>query len=300
MHANRRTHAKRRGQRNGLTALVLTLALLAGPGCDNFLGLQDWQRDLLGLGIGGLGDAGALAVALLTGGGPAPAPAPDPIPGIDGPQGPAGADGPPGPAGADGADGADGNSLFHVFIDDYFTQTDRINGWFGDTGDFIPDIIAITEPVLGEDDGGTPAAPGPDANRIAFRVLIPPSYAGANPVTMRLALRRLGGPIGAEAFAFNVYVRRLVDGSNGVDNYVPVQTFTATPPAAGNTFEFQVYDLPLNVAVPNGLGGGPLSAGDLIAVELTTVGNDGGEYLLLGVEFYETTAAPAVAGGTIS
>lgn len=38
----------------------------------------------------------------------------------------------------------------------------------------------------------------------------------------------------------------------------------------------------------------------MIAVELATVGDDGGEYLLLGVEFYETIAAPAVAGGTIS
>ena len=61
-----------------------------------------------------------------------------------------------------------------------------------------------------------------------------------------------------------------------------------------------MYDLPLNVPVPGGLGGGVLSAGQLIAVELVTVGDDGGEYLLLGVEFYETTVAPAVAGGTIS
>jgi len=293
MNANRKTRGYRRGLRNGLTALGLTLALLAGPGCDNFLGLQDWQRDLLGLGIGGFGDFGALAVALLTGGGPPPAPAPDPIPGAEGPQGPAGPQGPP------GADGVDGNTLFHIFVDDYFTQVEQINGWFGDLGNFIPDEIGIIEPVLGEDDGGTPAAPGADANRIAFRVMIPPSYTGANPVTMRLAFRRWTDvAIAGEDFAFNVYVRRLVDGSNIVGDYVLVQTFNATPPAT-NT-EFQVYDLPLNVAVPNGLGGGALSAGQLIAVELATVGNDGGEYLLLGVEFYETLAAPAVAGGTIS
>lgn len=291
MNANSSTRGKRRGVQKGSTALVLTLALLVGPGCDNFLGLQDWQRDLLGLGLGGLGNVGALAVALLTGG-PAPAPAPDPIPGAEGPQGPAGADGVDGVNGVngvDGADGVDGNSLFHIFIDDYFTTIDV------PPGELPVELVRIREPVLG-DDGSTSNA----ADRIAFRVMIPPSYAGANPVTMRLALRRLGGSIGAGAFAFDVYVRRLVDGSNAIDNYVLVQTFNATPPVAGNTFEFQVYDLPLNVAVPNGLGGGTLAAGQLIAVELVTVGDDGGEYLLLGVEFYETTTAPAVAGGTIS
>jgi hypothetical protein len=272
--------------------LGLTLALLAGPGCDNFLGLQDWQRDLMGLGIGGFGDFGSMAVALLTGGGSPPAPAPDPIPGIQGPQGPAGTDGADGADGVDGVDGVDGNTLFHVFVDEYFGPIE------GPARPFTPVVISIWELILGDDGGGTPANPDPFADRIAFRVMIPPAYEGVNPVTMRLAFRRLGGTLGGEAFALNVYVRRLINGDSGVDNYVPVQTFNATPPA-GDT-EFQVYDLPLNVAVPDGLGGGALAAGELIAVELATVGDDDGEYLLLGVEFYETLTAPPVGGGTIT
>jgi len=192
--------------------------------------------------------------------------------------------------------------LFHVFVEDYFTHTDPPDGFFGPTGNFIPDVIAITEPVLGDDDGGAPGAPSADANRAAFRVLIPPSYEGANPVTLRLAFRRAGQDPAGEDFAFDIFVRRLVDGANVPEDYInpPVRTVNVTPPAAGNNTEFQIIDLPITVAVPNGLGGAALAAGDFVAVELVTVGDDGGEYLLLGVEFYETEAAPAVAGATIS
>ncbi|MFH1418293.1 MAG: hypothetical protein ABII12_08425 [Planctomycetota bacterium] len=273
------TSGRRRATRNAvsryLIPFALVLALALSPGCDNFLGLQDWQRDLLSLAP----TPGLLALALLTGPGPA---------------------GPAGPTGPQGLPGEDG--LFHVSVEDYFTHTDATSGFVGPTGDFIPDVVGITEPVLGEDNGGTPGAPAANADRVAFRVLIPPSYEGVNPVTLRLAFRRSGPTPGGEDFAFDIFVRRLVDGANTPENYInpPVRTVSVTPPVAGNDDEFQILDLPINVAVPNGLGGAALAAGDFLAVELVTVGDDSGQYLLLSVEFYETTAAPPVSGGTIS
>ena len=64
--------------------------------------------------------------------------------------------------------------------------------------------------------------------------------------------------------------------------------------------EFKDLVLPLNAGIPNGLGGGNVSAGDLLAFELESIASDGGEYQLLGVEFYDSNSTAAVNGATIS
>ena len=201
-------------------ASIVTLALVFVPGCGDagFLALADYQRDLFGFGVNalasGIGDAGTLAAAILFGGGGGQAGPPGPpgvqgpagssVPGSPGPQGDPGVQGDPGPAGqdgqdgqngadgqdgqngADGQDGADGQNgangqdglpgptLFDIFIEDFFGE------------DFIGSLpvqfVSIFEPPIGVDPFSGPT-------RAAFRVAIPPSYQGLNPVTLRLFLR---------------------------------------------------------------------------------------------------------------
>ncbi len=221
-------------------AAVVMVSLPMGCG-GGFLGLQDYQRDLLFNG---------LAVAVLLNGPdnatPADGAAGNPLPGAEGPQGPQGA---VGPAGADGADGADGAA-----------------GATGATGPAGPDGAQGPQGPVGADgpqgaDGaagaagsnggngadGQPGRPGPEffdvfiddffasstttdaslpvvavsidtpalgpgaTGEIAYRVAIPNSYPGGNDVTMRMFFYR-SGPASPDCFAFSVDGRRLRHG----------------------------------------------------------------------------------------
>ncbi len=126
---------------------------------------------------------------------------------------------------------------------------------------------------------------------------------------MRLFLRRRpvaqppAGAIGAGVgpFEFVVYAKRLTDGSGTIDSYAAADGRLVTVDAATQPNEFMVIDLPLNVAVPGGLGGTQdLAAGDFLAFELELQQDDDADYLVLGVEFYETAVAPPVMGATIN
>ena len=89
--------------------LVSGLVFKSGCGDPGFLGLEDYQRDLL---IGGLAAAALLNQDQGTGTADGDGePAPQPIPGAEGPEGPAGPEGPqgePGPEGPAGAVGPEG------------------------------------------------------------------------------------------------------------------------------------------------------------------------------------------------
>jgi hypothetical protein len=67
--------------RSVVVAASFAVLMMIGTGCDNALGLRDWQRDLLGFLV------------------PTPVFVPIPLPGFVGPAGPAGPDGAPGPPG---------------------------------------------------------------------------------------------------------------------------------------------------------------------------------------------------------
>ncbi|MFQ5425355.1 MAG: hypothetical protein ACE5F9_15425, partial [Phycisphaerae bacterium] len=204
---------------------------------------------------------------------------------------------PQGDQGAQGDQGPAGPIFFDVFVDDFFT----IDG--GATGGLPVNAVRVTEPLLSLDRLTGILTP------VGYRVAIPPTYGGTNPVTMRLFLRRRPialPPAGAIAagigpFEFVVYAKRLTDGSGTIDSYAAADGRLVTVDAATQPNEFMVIDLPLNVAVPGGLGGTQdLAAGDFLAFELELQQDDDAEYLVLGVEFYETAAAPPVMGATIN
>jgi hypothetical protein len=242
-------------------------------GCGNsagLFGLEDWMRDLIFGPIIAVG--GDLAVALLT----------PTFPGAEGPTGPTGPEGPQGSAGPAGPDGTD--HLFDVFIDEFFKDTANPGA------NFTVNIVAINEPILGT---------AVSNQNLAFKVLIPSQYAGSNSVVMRVALLH-SGPVSVGSLAFEVFGRRLQNGSTTIENYINPPSRIVTMTATVTSTEFILLDIPINVAVPNGLGGAALVAGDELAFEFHTISSNGGAYQILGVEFFETTTTPTVAGATIS
>ena len=175
-------------------------------------------------------------------------------------------------------------ALFSVWIDDFFgaNTAELLLGVGG--------AEKITEPVFGR----LPLDPD---NNVSYRVAIPDTYAGTNPVSMRMQMQRLGQVAlpGNLALMFNVW--RLVDGSGTPETYIVDQDVAVNATVAPG--EFHVLTLPITVPVAGGLGGAPLSAGDMLVVEVESTASDEGEYLLLGVEFFEATTSPGVSGGTI-
>ena len=176
-------------------------------------------------------------------------------------------------------------NLFTDWVDD-FAGADTANFPYGEGG-----AVPVIEPVLGR----LPLDPD---NNVSFRFAVPDTYNGTNPVSMRIYMLRLGQAAPAGNLAFTVLGRQFVDGAAAPTNYIA--TPTVTMDASSVNGEFHVVTLPLTVAVPSGLGGGALAVGNYLAFELECIAADGGEYLVLGVEFFESLTAPAVVGGTIS
>jgi|CXWL01.1.fsa_nt_gi hypothetical protein len=291
-------------RRAGAAVLSLTL-LLQGAGCGNpFLGLEDYQRDILFNGLlfyllqrDNQNDTGN--------DGSGDPPAGQPIPGPEGPQGPegpAGAQGvqgeagtpgaagprgaqgpkgetgvigPAGPAGANGATGpagppGEGGTFLDVFIDDFFTYANSILGEL-DTG-----IVNITEPALG---AANPESG--DSGAIAYRFEVPEIYDGEE-LTMRLMFFRTGPTEPGQCLIFSIDTLRLRDGQ-GIGPYGDRLWIRVDRPAPETTQksaaefllggepegQYLVLELPLNS--PAGLGyPDDLNVTDLIAFEIAT------------------------------
>ena len=234
-----------------LGSVMLTVAALPS-GCSNdFLWLQDYQRDLIFNG---------LAVALLLGqqangagqgdgaGGPV---AGNPIPGPDGPQGPQGPPGPPGADGADGVDGVDGADGVQGPQGEQGPQgPDGPEGPEGPEGPAGPqgpagptgpdgapgadgpeffDVFVdefFTSAVTTEGDLQVVAVPinepvltppegqGGETGDVGYRVAIPSTYQAGQTITKRLFLYRFGQDEG-RCFALEIQARRLTDGATG-------------------------------------------------------------------------------------
>ena len=306
---------------------VLSAGVITVTSCDpgaGFLGLQDYQRDLL---VGGLlagvllgGDSGAEPTATQGvpgadgaagapgspgGDGAQGAAGADGEPGVAGPEGPTGPAGPAGPAGTDGtagpsgaqgASGADGLSLFTIFVDDFFT----IDG--NPTGDLAVNFVSISEPELGSFsdvicDVGERGDECPEGNGtpnvVAYRVAIPEGYEAGNDVTMRLSFLRTGD-FNGNCFIFTVDAARLRSGEDlqPYGQRVWVRVVGSTNDGAG-VFVDLVINSPAGLDFPD-----DLAVADLVAFELSTHQSDGGAYHLLGVEFFESDG-PAETDGAL-
>jgi DNA-binding beta-propeller fold protein YncE len=190
-----------------------------------------------------------------------------------------------------------------MFVDDFF----------GDADGALPVVVVpIVEPILGTNDFDSASSFSP---ALAYRMAIPRAYDAGHDVTMRLFFFRTG-PFDGDCLIFSVDARRLRNGQPGPQCYdgdagdncaAGRRWITVTPPptdvSAGlnghnglNSGAYLVVDLPINTArglnLPN-----DLAASDFLAFELQTVQHDGGQYEILGVEFFEGTPGSATTVG---
>lgn len=247
-----------------LVAATLCVSSIGCRGDAGFLGLQDYQRDLLSMVGGGL--AGALLSGLPDGQ-------------ADGDQAGLADPGPPGPQGPEGPPGP---PIFAIFVDTFFS---------GEFDEFLAvEPMRNEEPQLGAGDGP-----------LAFSVSIPNHYDGANPINMRVVAFR-SGPCTSDCFVFSVDARRLQVGSATPDCFGGVQADCADGTRwigldglcseaedPDDVSAFLLIDLPLD---EGGLQFPQVAAGDFLAFELNTFSADGGVYQIIGVEFSNADSAP--------
>ena len=269
--------------RKRATRTIVAASLLlsfVGCGAHGFLGLQDYQRDLLfGIG-GGLASAllsNALQGGLFPGDGDQTTEPTRGAPGIQGPAGPPGL------------------SFFSVFTDKFFSATTT------DGFDIVP--APNDAPLLGG-----------DADPVAYRFAVPSPYrrvvtesgeiadelGDANPVTMRLFFFR-AGECSDGCLLLGLDARRLQAGDSApqcfggseadcADGRRWVQVSSVCDDGA-SVDVYVIIDLPLG---PGGLEFPDLFPGDWLAFELSSASDDGGTYRLLGVEFFESNTAELV------
>lgn len=314
-----------RVSRTRTVCTLLAAGLLFNTGCGNsFLGLEDYERDLLWFGLlvalhnsqahEGPIDGGTPAGQSIPGDpgpeGPAGPVGPEGAAGSTGPEGtigPEGPKGPTGPAGPAGATDPAGPAFFDIFIDDFFTVDPKQLPVFGELS---VGVVSIIEPALGFDifSGETGA--------VAFRVVIPHMYVAAdhNDVTMRLFFHRTGSAP-EPCMLLTLDAVRLKPGFDveryGSTRWIRVERGQQQPPAReadeslGDPCQFCFYlvvDLPINSVPPaKGLGyTNDLAAGDFLAFEFATEEHDNGFYHLLGVEFFESSPGTAeLVGATV-
>ena len=301
------------------TCVLIATALAAAPACDRggagFLGLQDFERDLL-FGVG------SLAIQLLR----------QPVPGPQGPAGPQGPQGAPGQdgsgagQGAPGQPGADGLVCWDLNGNGINDPDEDRNG----DGEFSTLDCAGTPGAPGPNGSGGGGSPGPQGpagepgplfisqyiddfftadvdptgelpvnivsiveprtpedDPIGYRVNVPQLYTPGNQLNMRLFLYRTGPIDGCQVLRIDA--ARLRDGSPaetyGDPRFVRLNLSNGVPAEGGILV---LVDLPLNSNVFGGLNfPNDLIPGQFLAFELNTAVSDGGSYMMLGVEFYE-------------
>jgi len=312
-----------------MAGAILSLSVLSGCGNYGLLDLEDYQRDLLFAAIAaGVfnnpnnqdPDSGSPADRMdgincwdLNGNSQADdeedrnndgridvfdCQGPQGMVGEQGPQGVKGDSGPQGNSGPPGVQGASGPEFFSIFIDDFFTN-DSLTHLV-----LIPTSIdiSIDEPALRPRDPASGILPA-----IAFRAPIPNRYSAGNDVMLRMFFHR-SGIIDDGCMIFRMDVKRLRIGSTltdyGSTRWFQIDTSDAknntTTAGEVNTLETTlIVDLPLNtfadLKMPD-----VLAVRDLLAFEMRTETDDGGNYQLLGVEFFEAAAGTTnLDGATI-
>ena len=195
-----------------------------------------------------------------------------------------------------------GPAFFDFFVEDFWSAQRRAEG-----------EIRLDDIVIGEVFLGPPAFPR-RVRAIGFRAAMPVMYddgdgeSPGNDVTMRLFFHRTGSDIGKECLVFMVDSLLLQSGSDvaryGETRWVRVdlplldEFDAALRGGRGDAEGISVaVDLPVNSVV--GLGYPPLHAGDRLVFALTTVRDDGGEYHLLDVEFFESFPDAAMLANAV-
>ncbi len=258
----------------------LSLAVLAplgligcGGGGAGFLGLQDYQRDLL-FSVGG-GLAGALLDNLL---------------GNDNANDNTSTEqGQPGAPGAQGETGPAGPAIFTTYVETFY------NGVIDDVFGVTP--VIVDDPILGA--GGAP---------IAFLASVPTNADSGNPVNIRVILER-SGPCAAGCLVFTIDGRIARPDSAGTiclagsgancdggTRWIQLSDVCADDAAADNRRFLQV-DLPLS---DPRFGFAAIQAGDVLALEISTARDDGGAYHVMGVEVSDAPSSLVATVGVFS
>lgn len=254
---------------------LLALAPLGFVGCGGpgagFLGLQDYQRDLL-FGVGG-SLAGALLNNFLG----------------NNNQNTNGDDtglGAPGAAGPQGEAGPAGPALFTTFVETFYSG-------------LIDDVFGVTPVIV--DDPTLGAGAGP----IAFLASIPANAAGTAPINLRIVLER-SGPCTAGCLVFTIDGQLAREGETGTlclagsgancDGGTRwIQLSDVCPDdAAASAPRFLEVDIPFS---DPRLGYAAVQPGDVLAFELATFSADGGTYHIVGVEVSDAAASPVATVG---
>lgn len=211
--------------------------------------------------------------------------------GIQGEQGETGETGPQGNAGPQGIQGLPGPEFFSIFIDDFFTNDSLTH--------LNLNLASINEPALGPRNAASGILPA-----IAFRSPIPNRYSAGNDVMLRMFFHR-SGIIDDGCMIFRLDVKRLRLGSTlkdyGSTRWVLIDIGdtknNATTAGEFNTLDTTlIVDLPLNTSAGLALPD-DLAVRDLLTFELRTETDDGGDYQLLGVEFFEAAAGTTGTDG---
>lgn len=300
--------------------VVVCAALTVSSGCnfDAALGLQDWGRDLLGVG------SGALAIALVAANLQNAAiddQAGQPQPGVPGPEGPAGPQGPQGLTGATGATGAQGPQ--GVQGEPGVQGPEGPQGATGAQGPAGPQGATGAPGPAGPQGPQGPAGPaffslfvdefyisapgdvGPFGEArsgfstpsldalVGWKMIVPNAYDGGTPVTMRVVLF-YEGQIDPDCQVFRFAVVRLRAGEvvETVDDiWLRLEVPAGQPPNS-----MLVVDLPINQADGLNLFTGDLAAGQLLGFGITWYDGEcraaeGRAYSILGVEFFDAETA---------
>jgi hypothetical protein len=288
-----------------VTAVAVTITL--GCNAGSALGLQDWGRDLLASAIGG-----AIGAALSAAGEQGPQ-GEKGDPGSPGEPGQSGQDAPaiPGPQGEKGDkgdEGSDAELLFSVFVDEFYMEDMYQQVYLPEANSTLSVPWFMFDVEFHQHIG------------IGWKVAIPNTYEGTNPITMRLFMTveypehivpetdrgHVFHPWECPNFELAALWR--ADGGFltgfGLYGGPPVRYLTVTDlptsPTDGDNI-FLVIDVPLHgdADAGTGLGMDPQSAANMLYFGMAwnvdpygPCAEDGKYWRLHGVEFFETEEVP--------
>jgi hypothetical protein len=207
--------------------------------------------------------------------------------GAQGTAGTQGAQGTPGAQGLTGPQGPAGPEFFSLFVDEFYVFDAPLDAYIATT-DSNPAFF-----------GGNDGDGKGRVDAIGWKVAIPNGYDAANPVTMRLFINYdRDQPRQTECEIFRLAAVRFQDGQP-VAQY-GTDAWLALDVESNNPAQFLVVDVPLNTVDgfngPNDLQPGHFLGFGMRWDDFECV-DYGGDYRILGVEFFESPVGTASLSG---